>query len=157
MERPGGRPLGTGGDQRPATRQLELATEAARRFHRPSRLPPATCRRRHRCCGDAARGRGSIDGTATLRWRDAVSGRLNRPLGSYRADLEGTDRGVAIELSTEGGALELQGSGLWRTQDGLNFSGLARPAPAGRAELERLLSLIGPAQADGSRAIRIGR
>lgn len=102
-------------------------------------------------------GRGSIDGKATLRWRDAMSGRLNRPLGSYRADLEGTDRGVAIELSTEGGALELQGSGLWRTQDGLNFSGLARPTPAGRAELEGLLSLIGPEQADGSRAIRIGR
>jgi general secretion pathway protein N len=102
-------------------------------------------------------GRGGAGGKAALRWRDAVSGRVNQPLGSYRADLEGTERGLAIKLSTEGGALVLQGSGLWSQKGGLDFTGLARPAPANRAELAGLLSLMGPAQADGSRAIRIGR
>jgi general secretion pathway protein N len=102
-------------------------------------------------------GRSGAEGEATLRWRDAVSGRVNRPLGSYRADLEGTDQGLAIRLSTEGGTLVLQGAGRWSQKGGLDFTGLARPAPASRAELDGLLSLIGPAQADGSRAIRIGR
>ena len=102
-------------------------------------------------------GRSRADGKATLRWRDAVSGRVNQPLGSYRADLEGTDQGLAIKLSTEGGALVLQGAGLWDATRGLSFNGLARAAPASRAQLDGLLSLVGPAQADGSRAIRIGR
>ncbi len=97
------------------------------------------------------------EGKATLHWRDAASGRVSQPLGSYRADLEGTDQGVAIKLSTESGALVLQGSGVWNAKAGLNFFGLARPTPASRGELEGLLSLMGPAQADGSRAIRIGR
>ncbi len=39
----------------------------------------------------------------------------------------------------------------------MSFFGLARPAPDSRTELEGLLSLIGPAQPNGSRAIRIGR
>ena len=102
-------------------------------------------------------GRQGAAGKATLRWRDAVSGRVSQPLGSYRADLDGTDQGVAIKLATEGGALVLQGSGLWNPQGGLSFFGLARPTPASRAQLDGLLSLLGPAQADGSRAIRIGR
>lgn len=104
-----------------------------------------------------ALGKQGAAGKATLRWRDAVSGRVNQPLGSYRADLDGTDQGVAITLATEGGALVLQGSGLWNSKSGLSFNGAARPTPASRAQLDGLLSLIGPAQADGSRTIRIGR
>lgn len=99
--------------------------------------------------------RSGVEGRATLRWRDAVSGRVNQPLGSYRAELEGTERGLAIELSTEAGALVLQGSGNWNGRRGMVFNGTARAAPASRAQLDGLLSLIGPAQADGSRAIRI--
>ena len=102
-------------------------------------------------------GKQGAAGKATLRWRDAVSGRVNQSLGSYRADLDGTDQGLAIKLSTEGGALVLQGAGLWNPKRGLSFNGLARPTPASRAQLDGLLSLIGPAQGDGSRAIRIGR
>lgn len=104
-----------------------------------------------------ALGKQGGEGKAILRWRDAVSGRVNQPLGSYRADLEGTDQGLTIKVATEGGALVLQGSGLWNPKRGLSFNGVARPTPANRAQLDGLLSLIGPAQADGSRAIRIGR
>lgn len=102
-------------------------------------------------------GKNGAEGKATLRWRDAVSGRVKQPLGTYRADLEGKDQGVAIKLSTEAGALVLQGAGLWNPTGGFRFFGQARPTPASRAELDGLLSLMGPAQADGSRAIRIGR
>ena len=104
-----------------------------------------------------ALGKKGGEGKAVVRWRNAASGRVNQPLGSYRADLEGTDQGVAIKLSTESGALVLQGAGLWRQKGGLSFNGTARPTPASRDQLDGLLSLIGAAQADGSRAIRIGR
>ena len=100
---------------------------------------------------------GAAAGESTLRWRNATSGRVRRPLGSYRADLQGTKSGFEIKLSTEAGSLQLQGSGLWSPGGGMSFFGLARPAPDSRTELEGLLSLIGPAQANGSRAIRIGR
>jgi hypothetical protein len=98
---------------------------------------------------------GQIDGQATLRWLDAVSGRVRPQLGSYRAELEGTESGLGIKLTTEAGSLNLQGSGLWSPGRGLSFFGLARPTPESRMELDGLLSLIGPAQADGSRALRI--
>lgn len=101
--------------------------------------------------------REGVDGGATLRWRDAVSGRVRLPLGSYRADIEGTDNTFGLKLTTESGPLFLHGSGKWNHQRGMTFNGTARAAPDNRAELDGLLSLIGPAQADGSRAIRIGR
>ena len=100
---------------------------------------------------------GGTDGEAILHWRDAASGRVRRPLGSYRADLVGTASGFEVKLSTEAGPLQLQGSGLWSPARGMTFFGLARPAPDSRTDLEGLLSLFGPAQANGSRAIRIGR
>lgn len=96
-----------------------------------------------------------VEGQATLRWLDAVSGRVRTPLGSYRAEFEGTESGLEIKLSTEAGALNLQGSGLWSPGRGMSFFGLARPEPESRTELEGLMGLLGPAQGDGSRAIRI--
>lgn len=102
-------------------------------------------------------GQTGVEGQATLRWLDAVSGRVRTPLGSYRAELEGTESGLGIKLSTESGPLSLQGSGLWSPGRGMSFFGLARPAPASRIELEGLLSLLGPAQSDGSRALHIGQ
>lgn len=102
-------------------------------------------------------GRDGPAGQATLRWLDASSARVRRPLGSYRAELEGSGKGIGIKLSTETGILQLQGSGLWTPGKGMTFFGQARPAPDSRTELEGLLSLFGPAQANGSHAIRIGR
>ena len=99
---------------------------------------------------------GQIKGQATLRWLDAVSGRVRPPLGNYRADLHGAENGFGIKLTTESGALQLQGAGIWNPQHGMKFKGMARPAPASQSELDGLLSLLGPALPDGSRAIRIG-
>ena len=96
-----------------------------------------------------------IEGQATLRWLDAVSGRVRPPLGTYRAELEGAASGFNVKLTTESGALQLQGSGVWNLQRGMMFIGMARPAPESRLELDGLLSLIGPSLPDGSRAIRI--
>jgi hypothetical protein len=100
---------------------------------------------------------GQIDGQATLRWLDAVSGRVRPQLGSYRAELEGVENGLKFKLSTESGSLSLQGLGNWDRQRGVIFNGTARAAAASRSELEGLLSLMGPAQPNGDRAIRITR
>jgi general secretion pathway protein N len=102
-------------------------------------------------------GRDGPAGRATLRWLDATSARARLPLGSYRAELEGSGRGIGIKLSTESGALQLQGSGLWSPTKSMTFFGVARPAPASQMELDGLLSLFGPVQPNGDRAIRIGR
>lgn len=100
---------------------------------------------------------GQIDGQATLRWLDAVSGRVRPLLGSYRAELEGMENGLKFKLSTESGPLSLQGLGNWDRQHGVVFNGTARAAAANQSEFEGLLSLIGPAQPNGDRTIRIAR
>jgi hypothetical protein len=99
--------------------------------------------------------RSGTEGDATLRWLDAVSGRVRPRLGSYRADVEGMENGLKFKLSTESGPLSLQGLGSWDRRRGMVFNGVARAAPDSRAELDGLLSLIGPAQPNGDRAIRI--
>jgi len=96
-----------------------------------------------------------VEGQATLRWLDAVSGRVRPPLGNYRFELAGAESGFNLKLTTESGALQLQGSGIWNPQRGMMFIGMARPAPESRLELDGLLSLIGPSLPDGSRALRI--
>jgi hypothetical protein len=102
-------------------------------------------------------GREEIEGEATLRWLDAVSGRVRQPLGSYRATIDGAGKGIKFRLGTESGALFLQGQGSWDPQRGVVFNGTARPAAASRLELEGLLSLIGPPQPNGDRVIRFGK
>ncbi len=99
----------------------------------------------------------AISGRGTLRWVDAMSGHARDRLGTYRAELDGRDTGLAIKLSTESGALQLQGTGMWTPQRGLQFTGTARPATGSGTGPANLLGLLGPAQADGSRTIRIGR
>ncbi len=99
---------------------------------------------------------GAFQGKATLRWLDAVSGRVRPMLGSYRADIEGTENGLKFKLSTEAGPLSLQGLGNWDRRRGVVFNGIASATPESRAELGGLLSLIGPPQPNGDRVIRIG-
>lgn len=99
----------------------------------------------------------AISGRGTLRWVDAMSGHARDRLGTYRAEIDGSDTGLAIKLSTESGALQLQGTGVWAPQRGLQFTGTARPAAGSAAASANVLGLLGPPQADGSRPIRIGR
>lgn len=98
---------------------------------------------------------GAAEGTATLRWLNAVSGRVRPLLGSYRADIEGMENGIKFKLLTESGALSLQGVGNWDRRHGVVFNGVANPAPDSRTELDGLLNLLGPAQPNGNRVIRI--
>lgn len=68
------------------------------------------------------------------------------PLGNYRFSL----RAGALQLSTQEGALQLQGQGLLGAQ-GASFRGEASAAPGREAALDNLLNIIG--QRQGARSI----
>jgi general secretion pathway protein N len=99
---------------------------------------------------------GVVDGRASIELRDTSSAMTPvRPLGTYRIDVNGTGRDVALTLSTLSGPLQLQGSGTWSPRSGIRFTAEARAEGIERARLQSLLGLIG--RRDGEKTIiRIG-
>ncbi|MCU0965309.1 MAG: type II secretion system protein N [Burkholderiaceae bacterium] len=94
-----------------------------------------------------AAGRWSLQGQADLELSDVASAltTLDR-LGSYRLHLEGTaGRPPTFTLSTQEGALLINGSGQW-TGSQLRFRGEARAAPGAEGELDNLLNFFGRRQ-----------
>jgi len=92
----------------------------------------------------------AFQGRATLDATD-ISSSLStlRPMGSYRAVLEGGSA-PSLLLTTREGALRLSGSGRW-TGTRLRFSGEASAAPGREDALSNLLNIIG--RRDGARSI----
>ncbi len=88
-------------------------------------------------------GRGSVQGNATLRWRDAGSAftRIS-PLGDYELRLEGDGTAVRATLRTLQGPLQLDGQGSWASGRNPVFRGSARVAPAQQQQLAPLLRMI---------------
>ena len=99
-----------------------------------------------------ASGRWTMRGRADIQVLDASSPLSTvEPLGSYRLDLEGDDRGhVRAELSTTEGALQLSGDGDWGP-GGVRFRGEARASQGSEAALNNLLNIIG--RREGARSI----
>jgi general secretion pathway protein N len=99
---------------------------------------------------------GILDGTLDLQMRDVASAVSSvRPLGSYRVEVRGDGRNVGLVLTTQEGALRLQGQGGWDRRQGLRFEAEARAAGEHRASLESLLTLMGRREGDRT-MIRIG-
>lgn len=99
---------------------------------------------------------GVLDGRASVELRDAASAMTPvRPLGSYRIDVDGSGREVALRLATLSGPLRLQGSGQWDRKAGVRFTAEATAEGADRARLQSLLALIGR-RAGERTIIRIG-
>lgn len=90
-----------------------------------------------------------ILGAAQVVWRDASSARLAR-LGDYQLDVTGDGRATRMSLATLSGALQLSGSATIEPTGAFRMQGSALAAPASRESLAPLLSLLGPARADGS-------
>ncbi|CAN5921379.1 type II secretion system protein N [soil metagenome] len=95
---------------------------------------------------ESVQGRVIVDGRADIELVD-VSSRLTTldPLGSYRLTVSGTaaNAGVSqLDLSTQEGALKLQGSGSFGP-GGLRFRGEASAGPADEPALSNLLNIIG--------------
>ena len=97
-----------------------------------------------------------LEGTATLEWLNAGSSLTSvQPLGDYRLEITGAEKNANLRLATLRGDLEFTGQGQWQLQSGmLQINGSAQPR--GHAgELESLLSMLGPDQGGGRRALTI--
>lgn len=98
----------------------------------------------------------ALEGTAALEWRGAALGlSAVRPLGSYRAELRGEGAAARLGLATLEGPLVVTGRGTLTPPSRLAFTGEARAEGPAAAELKPILDLLGPARADGARAIQV--
>lgn len=98
-----------------------------------------------------ALGRNSVEGSATLQWRDAGSAFTKvSPLGDYelRVDAEGAT--VRATLRTLQGPLQLDGKGSWNIGSRPAFLGSARIAPEQRQQLAPLMRMIALERGDGN-------
>jgi general secretion pathway protein N len=95
-----------------------------------------------------------LRGDVSLEWRGAAVALSDvRPLGSYRADIALEGPGARFRVATLQGPLTVTGQGTLAAPGRIAFTGEARPEPTSAAALEPLLKLLGPARADGARAI----
>lgn len=97
----------------------------------------------------------------TVDWEHAGSALARlRPLGDYRAILTGTGQGAQLELSTQRGVLELEGSGVLTPGKAFTFKGKARPAAnateSQTAGLQAMLSALGR-RSGNETLLQIGR
>jgi len=101
-----------------------------------------------------AAGEGGLRGALAARWTGAATALSDvRPLGTYRLAAEADGPGATFTLSTPEGALRLAGKGRIDWPSRIAFTGEARAAGPKAAALAPLLDRLGPARADGSRAL----
>ena len=99
---------------------------------------------------------GVFDGRASIELRDTASAMTPvRPLGTYRIDVNGSGREVALALTTVSGPLRLQGNGSWNGRAGLRFTAEASADGPERTRLLPLLALIGRREGEKT-IIKIG-
>lgn len=99
---------------------------------------------------------GVLDGRASIELRDTSSAMTPiRPLGTYRIDVTGTGRDVALSLVTLSGPLKLEGKGSWDRRAGVRFTAEASADGPEQFALQSLLALIGRRQGDRT-IIKIG-
>ena len=95
-----------------------------------------------------------LRGEARVEWRGAaVSLSEVRPLGTYRADIAAEGHAGKVTVTTLEGPLRITGQGTLAPPTRFTFTGEARAEGPQAAALEPLLSRLGPARADGSRAL----
>jgi len=94
---------------------------------------------------------GHLQGNATTRWNQASSAMSPiHPLGDYLIDIKAAKDTLRATLSTQSGALLLDGQGSWSPTQKFHFIGSARAAPESQAALSALLHHLGPEIAPGT-------
>lgn len=94
---------------------------------------------------------GHLQGNATTRWNQASSAMSSiHPLGDYLIDIKAENDNLHATLSTQSGALLLDGQGSWSPAQKFHFNGSARAAPESRAALSELLHHLGPETVPGT-------
>lgn len=95
-----------------------------------------------------------LRGEARVEWRGAALALSDvRPLGTYRADIQAEGHAGRVAISTVEGPLRITGQGTLAPPARFSFTGEARAEGPQAAALEPLLGRMGPARADGSRAL----
>lgn len=98
----------------------------------------------------------ALSGRASAQWAEAaVALSPLRPLGTWRAQLEGDGGPARVQLATVKGPLRLAGTGTLGADGRLAFAGEARAEAGREADLAPLLALFGPRRADGAHAIEL--
>lgn len=97
-----------------------------------------------------------IQGKAVADWTNAgsVLSAIN-PLGSYKVNITGSGRQLDVSLTTESGALLLEGSGSYVPELGLKFQATARASSERSDGLKELLNNFGPESATGVHTLNL--
>lgn len=96
----------------------------------------------------------ALQGNATARWLSAGSAMSSvHPLGDYQIDMEAKQGKLQATLTTQQGALLLDGQGSWSHPQGFHFYGTARAA--NQSALNELLHHLGPESSPGIYQISI--
>lgn len=91
-----------------------------------------------------------LSGNATAHWNQAGSALTAvQPLGDYRLDIVADRGSLRAVLSTQGGALLLDGKGSWSPAQKFNFKGTASATEASRPMLSELLHHLGAEDTPG--------
>lgn len=89
-----------------------------------------------------------LQGNAIARWNQAGSAMSAvHPLGDYQIDIRAAQDSLRATLSTQRGALLLNGQGKWSPAQGFHFNGTAQAAA--EAQLSELLHHLGPEASPG--------
>lgn len=102
-------------------------------------------------------GDNDFGGTVSLQWRNAASTLTTVwPLGEYRAIVLGTGAGAEFRIETVGGSLRVEARGAWSPKRGVSLEGMAWAVEDRRAELSRVLSMVGPERGNGIHRLGFG-
>jgi general secretion pathway protein N len=95
-------------------------------------------------------GDNDFGGAARVQWRNAATAlTTGGPLGEYRAIVSGTGTSAQLRIETAGGALRVEARGAWSPERGLSLEGTAWAVADRRAELSKVLSMVGPERGNG--------
>lgn len=99
---------------------------------------------------------GHLQGNVTTRWNQASSAMSPiHPLGDYLIDIKVAKDTLHATLSTQSGALLLDGQAHWSPTQKFHFNGTARAAPESQVMLSELLHHLGPETVPGTYQIRL--
>lgn len=86
-----------------------------------------------------------LQGNATAHWTNASSAMSAvRPLGNYLITFVAVKENIGVALSTESGALQLNGQGSWLPTQAFHFTATAHATPETQDSLTELLNHLGP-------------
>jgi general secretion pathway protein N len=97
------------------------------------------------------------EGTLAIDWLNAGSTLAPSvdPLGNYRLTATAVNDGWKLQVNTQGGRLQLNGTGLWKTEEGLNTDLSLRAEAGSETALAPFLTRLGPGAPTAERRLHL--